>query len=73
MQALTSEKVDFLILKAREFDVKVEVDDPDPGSNASDDGMVAVLEDYADDPTLGTEPGGAEGNPHTGWNSGRNG
>ncbi len=52
MLALTSEKVASLILKAREFDAKVEVDDPDPGSNASDDGMLSVLEDYADDPTF---------------------
>ena len=52
MLALTSEQTAFIIAKAREFDVKVEVDDPDSGSNASDDGMLAILEDNADDATL---------------------
>ena len=42
------EKVCFLIIKAREFDVKEE--DPDTGSNPTDDGEVTVLEDTADDP-----------------------
>ncbi|MHA1565056.1 MAG: DUF3775 domain-containing protein [Alphaproteobacteria bacterium] len=52
MLALTSDQVTFIIQKAREFDVKVEIDDPDSGSNASDDGMLAVLEESADDPSL---------------------
>ncbi len=52
MQALTLEKACFVILKARAFDALVDVDDPDPGSNATDDGMRGVLEDYPDDPTL---------------------
>ena len=47
---ISSEKVCFIIVKAREFDVKDAVTDPDPGSNPSDDGDVAVLEDHADDP-----------------------
>jgi hypothetical protein len=34
----------------REFDVKDVVSNPDEGSNASDDAMVSVLEDRADDP-----------------------
>lgn len=48
--SISPEKVCYLIVKAREFDVKDEVTDPDPGSNASDDGMRAVLEDHSDDP-----------------------
>jgi hypothetical protein len=47
---ISSEKVCFIIVKAREFDVKDAVTEPDPGSNATDDGGVAVLEDHADDP-----------------------
>ena len=43
-------KVCFIIVKAREFDAKVEPVEPDPGSNPSDDGGRGVLEDYADDP-----------------------
>jgi hypothetical protein len=49
---ISPEKVCFIIVKAREFDVKDVVTDPDPGSNPSDDGDVAVLEDHADDPVL---------------------
>ncbi len=49
--AISSEKVSFFILKAREFDVKDVVTDPDSGSNASDDAMISVLEDHPDDPT----------------------
>jgi hypothetical protein len=41
----------FFVLKAREFDVKDVVTDPDSGSNASDDAMISVLEDHPDDPT----------------------
>lgn len=47
------EKVCFLVQLAREFDVKDAVTDPDPGSNASDDAMLSVLEDHADDPVRG--------------------
>ncbi|WP_454917229.1 DUF3775 domain-containing protein [Xanthobacter sediminis] len=43
------EKVCFLVQLAREFDVKDVVTDPDPGSNASDDAMLSVLEDHPDD------------------------
>ncbi|HKZ97426.1 MAG TPA: DUF3775 domain-containing protein [Hyphomicrobiaceae bacterium] len=46
------EKVCFIIIKAREFDVKDAVTDPDSGSNPSDDKMAAVLEDHADDPVV---------------------
>ena len=44
-------KVCFIIIKAREFDAKVEPVEPDPGSNPADDDEREVLEDYADDPT----------------------
>jgi hypothetical protein len=40
----------FIILKAREFDVKVADGDPDSGSNPSDDGQTDVLTDKSDDP-----------------------
>jgi len=46
-----AKKVCFFIVKAREFDVKDVVTDPDSGSNPSDDAMISVLEDHADDPT----------------------
>jgi len=49
--AVDPETVCFLIVKAREFDVKVEPDDPDSGSNPTDDGDAEVLEDREDDPT----------------------
>jgi hypothetical protein len=47
---ISPEKVCFLIVKAREFDAKDEITEPDPGSNPSDDKDVSVLEDHADDP-----------------------
>src|ERR1700682_4781624 len=50
--SISTEKVCFVILKAREFDVK-DVDtsfDDDDGSNPADDRMVEVLEDRPDDP-----------------------
>src|SRR5262249_31221737 len=43
-----TEKVCFIIIKAREFDVKVDPVDPDPGSNPADDGESEVLEDNDD-------------------------
>jgi hypothetical protein len=49
---ISPEKVCFIIVKAREFDAKDEVTDPDPGSNPSDDGDASVLEDHVDDPVL---------------------
>ncbi|MBP1886172.1 DUF3775 domain-containing protein [Sinorhizobium mexicanum] len=48
--SLSPEKVCYFIVKAREFDVKDAVTDPDPASNASDDNMASVLEDQPDDP-----------------------
>ncbi len=48
--SISLEQLGFIILKAREFDVKEGVTEPDPGSNPTDDGMAAVLEDHGDDP-----------------------
>jgi hypothetical protein len=50
--SISPEKVFFLIVKAREFDVKDAVTEPDPASNPSDDMEAAVLEDHKDDPTV---------------------
>jgi hypothetical protein len=49
---ISPEKVCFIIIKAREFDAKDEVSEPDPGSNPTDDKETAVLEDHEDDPVL---------------------
>ena len=49
---ISPEKVCFIIIKAREFDAKEEVEEPDPGSNPSDDKDIEVLEDYGDDPVV---------------------
>jgi len=48
---ISPEKVFFVIVKAREFDAKDPVTDPNDGSNPTDDGEAAVLEDHRDDPT----------------------
>lgn len=48
--SISPEKVCFIIVKAREFDAKDEVTEPDPGSNPSDDLDIEVLEDHGDDP-----------------------
>jgi hypothetical protein len=48
--SIATEKICFIIVKAREFDVKDAVTDPDDSSNATDDGMISVLEDHGDDP-----------------------
>lgn len=48
---ISPEKVCFIMLKAREFDAKVEPVDTDPGSNPADSGEQEILEDYADDAT----------------------
>ncbi|MDI4663905.1 DUF3775 domain-containing protein [Xanthobacter autotrophicus] len=50
--SISPESVCYLIIKARAFDAKDAVTDPDPGSDGPDDGMRAVLEDHADDPVL---------------------
>ena len=53
MLSIPPEKVCFVIIKARAFDAKVDVVEPDPGSNPADEDMREVLEDYEDDPTFG--------------------
>jgi hypothetical protein len=50
--AISPEKVCFVVVKAREFGAKDAVTEPDTGSNATDDNMISVLEDHADDPVL---------------------
>jgi Protein of unknown function (DUF3775) len=50
--AVSSEKLCFIIEKAREFDVKDVVTDPDDASNPTDDANLAVLEDHKDDPVV---------------------
>jgi len=49
---ISPEKVCFIIIKAREFDAKDAVTEPDPASNPSDDRDAAVLEDHRDDPVV---------------------
>ena len=48
--SVSTDFIDVLIDKAHEFQAKVEVVEPDPGSNPSDEDMREVLEDYSDDP-----------------------
>jgi len=50
--SVSDEKLCFIIAKAREFDAKDEVTDPDDSSNPSDDAMISVLEDHKDDPVV---------------------
>jgi hypothetical protein len=49
---ISPEKLCFIIVKAREFDVKDAPSDTDSGSNPSDDRETDVLEDTADDPVV---------------------
>ncbi len=51
MLTIDPDKVGYIILKAREFDEKVEPEELERGSNPSDDRSIEILEDYADDPT----------------------
>src|ERR1700733_7117948 len=46
-----TDKVGFIIVKAREFDENVADSDPDEGSNPTDDGNADILEDKAGDGT----------------------
>ena len=47
----STEKICFVVLKAREFDVKdADTSSDEDGSNPADDRMVEVLEDRPDDP-----------------------
>jgi hypothetical protein len=48
--SISSDKVCYIIVKAREFDAKDVETEIDPASNASDDRMVEVLEDHENDP-----------------------
>lgn len=47
---IPTDKLGFIILKAREYDVKESNSDPDEGSNPTDDGNSGVLLDKSDDP-----------------------
>ncbi len=49
---ISPEKVCYIIIKAREFDVKVAPAGLDTGDNPTDDKNIEILEDYADDPTF---------------------
>ena len=48
--SIATEKICFIVVKAREFDVKDVETDPNDASNATDDSMISVLEDHRDDP-----------------------
>lgn len=52
MLTIAPEKVCYLIIKAREFDVKMEPEVPDSGDNPTDDADREILFDYPDDPTV---------------------
>jgi hypothetical protein len=47
---IPTDRLGFIILKAREYDVKEGDSDPDEGSNPTDDGNMDVLTDNGDDP-----------------------
>lgn len=47
--SLTQEAACFVVLKAREFDVKVDPVESHPGSNATDSDVSEVLSDYSGD------------------------
>lgn len=51
MKYLAKDSVFYILMKAREFDVKVEPEGMDRESDAADDGCLEILEDYTDDPT----------------------
>jgi hypothetical protein len=48
--SISSEKVCFLIVKAREFDVQDVDTELEEGANATDDSMIDVLEESGDNP-----------------------
>jgi hypothetical protein len=52
---ISTEKVRFVIVKARQFDAKEGDADPDEGSNAVDDGEADVLEDKPEDDAVRSE------------------
>jgi hypothetical protein len=49
---ISPEKAYFIAAKARQFEAKDGLTDPQSGSNASDDGMRSILEDRTEDPVL---------------------
>ncbi|HTV32816.1 MAG TPA: DUF3775 domain-containing protein [Methylocella sp.] len=49
--SIATEKICFLIVKAREYDVKDVATDLGDSSNPTDDHMIAVLEEHGDDPS----------------------
>ncbi|WP_417798415.1 DUF3775 domain-containing protein [Terasakiella pusilla] len=51
MKYLAKDTIFYILMKAREFDVKVEPEGLDRESDAVDDGCLEILEDYGDDPT----------------------
>ena len=50
--SISTEKLCFIIGKARQFDAKDVVTDPDHSSNPADDAILSVLEDHRDDPVV---------------------
>jgi hypothetical protein len=50
--SISPEKVCYIVAKAREFDAKDVITDPDDASNPADDAMISVLEDHRDDPVV---------------------
>ena len=50
--SISPDKVCFIVVKARDFDAKDVVTDPDDSSNVTDDAMLSVLEDHKDDPVV---------------------
>ena len=48
---ISADTVCYIIAKAREFDVKVDPVEPDPGSNPIDSDESEILQDYPDDPS----------------------
>jgi len=48
--SISAKKVCYIISKARQFEAKDVVADPESGSNPADDRMVDILEDQGDDP-----------------------
>ena len=47
---IPTDKLTYIIIKAREYDVKESDGDPDEGSNPTDDGNIDILTDKSDDP-----------------------
>lgn len=51
MPDISTDKVCYLVIKAREFDVKSGVEEAEPTNNPTDSDSIEVLQDYYDDPT----------------------